>query len=54
MRPIANNPSGMPVHRATTLLFLLYLAILTVGLLVSNPFAIAGSRELWLRQVYSA
>ena len=42
------------MRRATTLLFLLYLAILTVGLLVSNPFAIAGSREFWLREVYVA
>ncbi len=42
------------MHRIATLLFLLYLALLTAGLLVSNPFALAGSGEPWLEKTYGA
>jgi VanZ family protein len=35
-------------------LFLLYLAALTVGLLVSNPFTLAGSGQSRLREFYDA
>ncbi len=41
------------MHRIATLLFLLYLALLTAGLLVSNPFALAGRGESWLQATYS-
>jgi hypothetical protein len=40
------------VRRVATLLFLLYLAVLTAGLLLENPFAVAGRGESWLRHLY--
>jgi hypothetical protein len=42
------------VPRIATLSFLLYLVLLTAGLLLSNPFALAGSGQGWLREFYDA
>lgn len=42
------------MRRFITVVFLIYLVLLSASLLTSNPFAVAGAKQSWLRANYQA